>query len=145
MYLNQIVLRDVQGNLVVLRVGDELVEPGIPFTHKRTYVGPIGPGRRDVLDVPKGQRPQFVYLQLIPNWQRLIVGERGPDDSYGQSLAQRRARQAVMQGGPNKALGPNCEHYSSFVRTGEPRSPQLRLWGGLATAVVIALLAVNGN
>ena len=51
----------ITGQFVILKVGDELVVPGLP-QHKMRYVGPIGPSGEDVLDPPKGQAARFVHF-----------------------------------------------------------------------------------
>ena len=116
--------RNVNRKLVVLRIGDELVEPGFP-AHKRAYVGPIGPYGEDVVDAPKGQPARFVHFASIPNKELLIVGERGPENQYEQMCVQARAREVVTNSVVNRWAGPNCEHVSSYIRSGNPASPQL--------------------
>ena len=139
MYLNQIILKSLEDEFVVPRIGDELVEPGLP-AHKRSYVGPIGPNGEDVVDPVKGQPAQFVQLKSIPNWQHLLVGERGPKDCYRQDRAQERAWEVVTNGVVNRTLGPNCEHITSYIRTGGPKSSQLMFWGGVAAAVAFGVM-----
>jgi hypothetical protein len=144
MYLNQIILKNLNGEPIFLRAGDELVQPGIP-AHKRAYVGPIGPYGEDVVDPAKGQAPRFVHLHSIPNWQQFLVGERGPEDWQSRMQVQARAHEVVSNGVVNRTLGPNCDHITSYIRNGKPESPQLKFWGGIAVGVafcaVIAAIA----
>jgi hypothetical protein len=145
MYVNQIVLKNLQGELVAPRVGDELMEPGLPAAHKRSYVGPIGLYGENVVDPAKGQAARLVHLYSIPNWQQLIVCERGPEDWDAQARVQERAREVLANGVVNRTLGPNCEHISSYIRAGSPKSPQLRFWGGVAAVVAFGLLLANAD
>ncbi len=145
MDLNQVVLKNLNGEPVVLRVGDELVEPGIPAAHKRSYVGPMGPYGQNVVDPAKGQVPQMVHLHSILNWQQLLVGERGPEGWDARAQVQSRALEVLENRVVNRTLGPNCEHICSYIRTGRPKSPQLRFWGGVAAIVAFCLLAKKGR
>lgn len=129
-------------NQIVLRVGDELVEPGL-FAHKMVYVGPIGPNGEDVLDPAKGQPARLVGFYSIPNWQALRPGQRGPESWQEQMLLQARAREVVRNGVVNRTLGPNCEHITSYVRTAKPESPQLRIAGGVA-AIGLLFIGLGG-
>ena len=133
--------RNVNRKLVVLRIGDELVEPGFP-AHKRAYVGPIGPYGEDVVDPAKGQAARFVHFELIPNKEQLIVGERGPENQYEQMQVQARAREVVANSVVNYTAGPNCDHITSYIRNGNPISPQLR--AGMGVGVVLGLLWLFG-
>ena len=121
-------------------MGDELVVPGIP-QHKMIFVGAIGTLGENVVDPAKGQTARLVHLHSIPNWQQLIVGERGPEDWNAQVQVQERAWEVLENRVVNRTLGPNCEHISSYIRTGEPKSPQLAFWGVAAAAVVGLMLA----
>lgn len=132
--MNQRTLKSVSGEFVVLRIGDELVEPGFP-AHKREYVGPIGPYREDVVDPAKGQSARFVHFDLIPNKEQLLVGERGPGNQYDQMRVQARAREVVANSVVNRTGGPNCEHISSYIRNGNPASPQLKFAIGAVLAI----------
>jgi hypothetical protein len=134
----QIVLRDATGKLVVVRIGDELIVEGLP-AHKMRYVGPIGPFGEDVVDPPKAQAARFVHLTSIPKWERLRVGERGPEpwDLRGQQAVQARARQIVANRVVNQPLGPNCEHIGTQIARGNPKSPQLRAAVGVGLAIII--------
>lgn len=139
MYLQDpIPLKDSNGQSAVVRVGDELVQRGIP-AHKMTYVGPVGPTGEDVVDAPKAQVARFVRLAEIPAWHELVVGKRGPDvwDVAGQRAVQTRAHRVVSAAVLNRPAGPNCEHIGSYVRDGNPESPQLRAVAGLALALVV--------
>ncbi len=142
MYLNQVFLNNLQCEPVVLRIGDELVVPGLP-AHKVVFVGTIGPYGENVVDPAKRQAARLVHLHSIPNWQQLLVGERGPEDWDGQAQVQERAWEVLENGVVNRALGPNCEHICSYIRAGRPKSPQLRFWGGLAAVVAFGLLLAN--
>src|SRR5215472_24737 len=95
-----------------LRIGDELVERGL-FAHKMTYVGPIGPWGEDVLDPAKGQQARFVHSYSIPTWERLRLGQRGPESWQEQQRVQARAHEVVANRVANRTLGPNCEHICS--------------------------------
>lgn len=142
MYLmSQRVLKNVNGEFVVPRIGDELVEPGFP-AHKRAYVGPIGPCGEDVVDPAKGQPARFVHFASIPNKEQLIVGERGPENQYEQMCVQNRAREVVANSMVNRWAGPNCEHISSYIRNGNPVSPQLKV--GVGVGVFVGLLWLFG-
>jgi hypothetical protein len=143
-YLYQIVLKNLHGEPVALRPGDELVEPGLP-AHKRVYVGPIGPDGEDVVDPVKARAALLVHLQSIPNWQYLLVGERGPEDWNAQVQVQDRAWDVVTKGVVNRTLWPNCEHICSYIRTGQAKSPQLRFWGGVAAAVAVGVILGNSD
>jgi|SRR5579862_5182981 len=124
-------------NEIILRVGDELIRPWGLFAHKLTYVGPIGPFGEDVLDAPNGQRAQLRHFHSIPNAEQLQVGARGPEDYWQQIQVQARAREVLAKGIVNRLFGPNCEHISSYVRTGKSESPQLRVSVGLAAVLVL--------
>jgi len=128
---------------IILRVGDELVEPEL-FAHKMLYVGPIGPYGEDVLDPAKGQPARFVHSCSIPNWGQLRVCQRGPESWREQMFVQARAREVVANGVVNRTFGPNCEHITSYVRTGKPESPQLRIAGGVA-ALALLLFGLGGG
>jgi hypothetical protein len=130
------IAKSVDGRVVALLVGDELVVPGLP-QHKMRYVGPIGPRGEDVVDPAKGQAAQFVHLDLIPNREQLVVGERGTANRYEQAAIQVRARQVVENGIVNRTLVRNCEHIGSHIRHGKPDSPQLKVAAGLALAAGI--------
>ena len=140
MYLDQIVLKNLQGELVVPRVGDELIERGFP-AHKRVFVGAVGSYGENVVDPAKRQSACLVHLQSIPNWEQLIVGQRGPEDWGGQVQVQARACEVLTNGVVNRTLGPNCEHICSYIRTGKAESPQLKVAAGLGIAAVIFLWA----
>jgi hypothetical protein len=131
--------KDVTRKLVTLRIGDELIEPGFP-AHKRAYVGPIGPYGEDVVDPAKGQSARLVHFVSIPNKEKLIVGERGPENQYEQMCVQARARAIVAHGVVNHPAGPNCEHISSFVRNGNPTSPQLTVAVGVGVVALLVCL-----
>jgi len=135
MYLNQILLKHAKGETVALRVGDELFLPGLP-AHTMVFVGALGPLSENVVDPAKRQAARLVQLHSIPNWQQLLVGERGPEDWNAQSEVQARAWEVLQNGVVNRTLGPNCEHISSYIRTGKAKSPQLRFWGSIAAAAV---------
>jgi hypothetical protein len=143
MYLTQIFLNNANGETVALRVGDELVVPGLP-AHKVVFVAAIGPLAENVVDPAKGQTARLVHLASIPNWQQLVVGERGPEDWNAQAQVQARAREVLQNGVVNRTLWPNCEHICSYIRTGRAKSPQLRFWGGVAAIVAFGLL-VSGK
>jgi hypothetical protein len=133
-------LKNLRGELVVLRVGDELVVPGIP-QHKMIFVGAIGPFGENVVDPAKGQTVRLVHLHSIPNWEQFIVGERGPEDWGAQAQVQERAWEVLENRVVNRTLGPNCEHICSFIRTAVAKSPQLAFWGIAAAAAVGIMLA----
>lgn len=122
----------------ILRAGDELVEAGL-VAHKMVYVGAIGPYGEDVVNPAKGQPPRFVHSCSIPNWAQLRVGKRGPESWQEQRLVQARAREVVANAVVNRTLGPNCEHITSYIRTGKPESPQLRVAGGVGVLALIFL------
>jgi hypothetical protein len=144
MYLDQIVLSNLNGELVVLRAGDELVLPGLP-AHKVVFVGGIGQCGENVVDPAKRQAARLVHLHSLPNWQQLLVGERGPEDWDAQALVQERAWEVLENGVVNRTLGPNCEHICSYIRTGKAKSPQLRFWGGVAAVVAFGLLLARAD
>jgi hypothetical protein len=125
--------------LETLLVGDELVVPGIP-QHKMRYVGPIGPNGEDVVDPAKGQRARFVYYDLLPNPDQLVLGERGTTDWNEALQIQARAREVVRLRVVNRWLDQNCEHIGFYIRHGKPKSPQLRFWGGVAAAAALIFL-----
>lgn len=131
-------LKTRTGEEVFLLPGDELIQSGIP-EHKRTYVGPIGPNGEDVVNPAKGQPVRFEYLTLIPNWEELVVGARAQEDAYFE--VQQRALWVVNEGIINQTLKQNCEHITSYIRTGKAESPQLQAIG-LAAGFVGAALAV---
>jgi hypothetical protein len=144
MYLSQIFLMNAKGESVLLRVGDELVVPGLP-AHKLVFVGAIGPLGENVVDPAKRQAAQLVHLQSIPNWQQLLVDERGPEDWNAQAQVQARAWEVLENRVVNRPLGPNCEHICSYIRAGRPKSPQLRFWGGVAVFATAALLLARAK
>jgi hypothetical protein len=137
----QIVLRSVAGEPVVVRIGDELVVPGIP-SHKMRYVGPLGPFGEDVVDPVKGQSVRLIHFSSIPNKEQLFVGERGPENVDEQVQVQRRALEVVSKGVLNQAFGPNCEHISSYIGKGMPESPQLAV-GLLAFGALLLCFIAN--
>lgn len=138
MYPYQVILRNVKGESVFLRIGDELIVPGIP-AHTMVFVGTMGVCGENVVDPAKGQAARLVHLHFIPNWEQLVVGERGPVDWSAQLQVQMRAREVLARGVVNRTLGSNCEHICSYIRTGKSDSPQLRFWGGLAAATAFGL------
>jgi hypothetical protein len=123
---------------IPLRVGDELVVPGL-VAHKITYVGPIGAYGEDVLDPAKGQPARLTHFSSVPNRERIQLGQRGPESWHGQLLVQARAREIVAKSVVNNTFGPNCEHITSYVRTGTPDSPQLRAGVGIALLALIIM------
>jgi hypothetical protein len=130
---------------VPLRIGDELRIPGLP-THVMTYVGPLGPYGEDILDAPKKGVATLVCSGTVLNQPGRIVylGQRGPESWQEQQAVRQRALQAI--GVANKALGPNCEDISSFVRTGKPESPQRVGFLVLASLVgVVAALSARSS
>jgi len=133
-----------EGNkqVVDLLVGDELIVPGIP-QHKMRYVGPIGPCGEDVVDPAKGQPARYVHFHLIPNRDKLLVGERGTSDRRESTEIQNRARDVVERGVLNKTLFPNCEHIGSYIRHGKPESPQLKAAVGLGVAAALIFLLLK--
>jgi hypothetical protein len=133
-------MNKMNDNVAILRPGDELVHPGLP-AHKRVFVGAIGLSGENVMDPLKAQTAQLVHLHSIPNWQQLLVSERGPEDVFKQAQVQQRAWKVVTESIMNRALWPNREHICSYVRTGKAESPQLRFWGGVsAAAAAVALI-----
>src|ERR1700737_4377933 len=84
-----VVLKSVSGEPFVLRVGDELVELGLP-AHKRVYVGPMGPYGENVVDPAKAQAARLVHLNSIPNWQQLLVVSFGLAGARLGTQAERR-------------------------------------------------------
>jgi hypothetical protein len=128
-------------NVVILRPGDELVQPGLP-AHKRVFVGAIGLSGENVLDPVKAQTAQLVHLHSIPDWQQLLVGARGPEDVFEQAQVQQRAWKVVTESIMNRTLWPNSEHICSYIRTGKAESPQLRFWGGVAAAAAAAVAQI---
>ena len=130
------IAKHINGERVVLLVGDELIRPGIP-QHKMRYVGPIGPYGEDVVDPPKGQPTRFVHLDVIPDRDQLVVGERGTTDWYEAQQIQARALDIVRRGVVNHWLWPNCEHIGSHIRHGKAESPQLRIAAGVGVAVLL--------
>jgi hypothetical protein len=132
-------MNKMNGNVAILRPGDELVQPGLP-AHKRVFVGAIGLSGENVIDPVEAQTTQLVHLHSIPNWQQLLVGERGPEDVFVQAQVQQRAWKVVTESIVNRTLWSNREHICSYIRTGKAESPQLRSWGGVAAAVAVALI-----
>lgn len=126
-----------------LRIGDELIEQAGLIEHKMVYVGPLGLNGEDVLNPAKGSQVQLVSFYTVPNWRNLRLGKRGPESYLEQTQIQERARQVLLNRTVNRTLGPNCEHISSYVRTGKIESPQLKFWGGAAAvaAALVCLLA----
>jgi hypothetical protein len=122
---------------MTLRIGDELRIPGLP-EHVMTYIGRLGPLGEDVLDAPKGQSARLTFSSSLPLITR--VGKRGPETWIEQQGVQRRAFQVL--GTPYSLLQSNCEHISSFVRTGKMGSPQL-LGAALLAGIGVLLLAVK--
>jgi hypothetical protein len=131
-------------NEIILRVGDELVEPGL-FAHKMIYVGSIGPCGEDVLNPAKGQLVRFIHSYSIPNWERVRVGQRGPESWQEQLFVQARAREVVANSVVNRTFGPNCEHIVSYVRAGKPESPQLQVGISLASIFALAFLVLGAT
>jgi hypothetical protein len=144
MYLNQIFLLNVKGEIVALRAGDELMAPGLPV-HKVVFVGAIGPLGENVIDPAKRQAARLIHLTSIPNWENLRVGERGPEDLGAQTLVQTRAWEVLENRVVNRPLGPNCEHICSYIRAGSAKSPQLRFWGGVAVFATAALILAKAK
>jgi len=138
------VAKHVSGQLVHLLVGDELIVPGLP-QHKMRYVGPIGSGGEDVVDPAKGQPARLVHFNFIPNRHLLLVGERGTTDWNETLQIQARACDVVERGVVNLTLHQNCEHIGSYIRHGEPESPQLKFWVGTAAAVAIGFAIFGGR
>jgi hypothetical protein len=132
-------MNKMNGNVVIFRPGDELVQPGLP-AHKRVFVGAIGLSGENVVDPVRAHTAQLVHLHSIPNWQQLLVGERGTEDVFHQIQVQQRAWEVVTQSVVNRTLWPNGEHICSFIRTGKADSPQPRFWGGVAAAAAVALM-----
>jgi hypothetical protein len=126
---------------VFLLVGDELVRPGIP-QHKLRYVGPVGLYGEDVVDPAKGRPAQFVHLELIPDRDQLLIGERGTTDWIEAFQIQGRARDVVARGVVNRTFDQICEHIGSYIRHGKPESPQLTL--GIGVGLTLLLLWVFG-
>lgn len=128
-----------------LRVGDELIEQVGPVAHKMVYVGPLGLDGGDVLNPAKGMAVQLVSLYALPNWRSFRIGARGPEDCYEQAQVQGRARQVLQNRTVNQTFGPNCEHISSFVRTGKTESPQLKFWVGAVVVAALIYVFSHGN
>ena len=127
-----------------LRIGDELIEQVGPITHKMVYVGPLGLDGGDVLNPAKGTEVQLVSIYALPNRQNIHIGARGPESCFEQAQVQERARQILAKRMANQTLGPNCEHISSYVRTGKTESPQLKFWGSaLFVAALICLFRLR--
>jgi hypothetical protein len=95
-------------------------------------VSPLGPNGEDVLDAPKNGVAQLIHFAHIKH--RVRLGKRGPESWREQQAVRQRA--LLTLGTPNRPLGPNCEHISSFVRAGKAESPQL------AAATILSLLTV---
>jgi hypothetical protein len=132
-------MNKINGDVMILRPGDELVQPGLP-AHKRVFVGAIGLSGENVIDPVKAQPAQLVHLHSVPNWQQLLPGERGPEDVFEQAQVQQRAWKVVTESIVNRSLWPNCEQICSYIRTGKMESPQLSFWGGVAAAAAVALV-----
>jgi len=122
---------------VPLRIGDELLEPGLP-THVRTYVGPLGPYGEDVLDAPKNGVGQLIHFSQIKNRFRLA------------SVALNLGRSNRPFGNvPFKLLGHpepdllvlTVNTFHSYVRVGKAESPQLAGFAvvGVLVAGIIAV------
>jgi hypothetical protein len=144
MYINQLFLMNVKRETVALRVGDELMLPGLP-AHKVVFVGSIGPLGENVVDPAKRQAARLIHLTSIPNWEQLLVDERGPEDLEAQVRVQGRAWEILENRVMNRPLGPNCEHICSYIRAGSAKSPQLRFWGGVAVFATAALILAKAK
>jgi hypothetical protein len=144
MYFQEITLKNRAGQEVFLLPGDELVESGIP-EHKRSYVSPIGPNGEDVVNPVKGGAAVFEHLTLIPNWEKLVVGARAKEEDYFG--VRQRAIWVVDKGIINRTFGPNCEHITSYIRTGKQESPQLfgAFLVGAGVAALVALRAASAR
>lgn len=125
---------------IPLRVGDELRRAGLP-AHVMTYVGPLGPHGEDVLDAPKNCAAHLIHLAGALSQGPIFLGQRGPESWEEQREVRERA--LFVLGTVNNPFGPNCEHISSYVRTGISKSPQLGGFGILAL-VGAGLFAIAG-
>jgi hypothetical protein len=117
---------------VRLRIGTEVLQPMSPFGpyHKAPVVGYTPNGEEVVLDHPKGKQSHFRLLRDLAAEGPTFIGEAGPASLQERAVIQARAFQAA--GKPFDLLRWNCEHSSTFVRKGNPESPQLKFWGGVA-------------
>jgi hypothetical protein len=134
-------MNKMDSNVVILRPGDELIQLDLP-AHKRVFVGAIGLSGENVIDPVQAQIAQLVHLHSIPNWQQLLVGERGPEDVFEQAQVQQRAWKVVTESIMNRARWPNGEHICSYIRTGEVECSQPKFWAGVAAAVAAALALI---
>jgi hypothetical protein len=137
------VLKTIAGEDAVLRSGDILGKPGT--MHRVVFVGSMELEGQNVVDPTKGQAARLIHLHSIPNWQELRIFARGPEDGFAQAQVRERAWEVVTKGVKNYTLVSNCEHICSYIRTGEPESPQLKFWVGVAAAAAIVGWGLSGE
>jgi hypothetical protein len=115
-----------------LGIGTELLQKITPLgpIHKASVVGVAPDGEELVLDHPKGGASHFIPVKDFAAGTETFVGKRGPSSLAEQQAIQNRAVQAV--GTRYNVFARNCEHVSSFVRTGKAESPQLAIFVVLA-------------
>jgi hypothetical protein len=125
-----------------LKIGDELKMLVGAVTHVMTVVALLGGGDYLVLDAPKNGTACFKRLsELLASGQTIRLGRRGHDGWQEQQAVWQRANEVL--GSPNLLLRWNCEHISSYVRTGKAESPQLR--GFFAVVIGTAALFAIAN
>jgi hypothetical protein len=124
-----------------LGIGTELFQKITPLgpIHKASVVGFAPNGEELVLDHPKGGASHFVPVKDFVSGTETFIGKRGPSSLVEQQAIQKRAVQTV--GTRYNLIARNCEHVSSFVRTGKAESPQLAVCFLLALFVGVALIA----
>ena len=110
-----------------LGIGTELLQKITPLgpIHKASVVGFAPNGEELVLDHPKGGASQLVPLKDFVAGTETFIGKRGPSSVVEQQAITNRAAQTV--GTRYNIFARNCEHVSSFVRTGKAESPQLAI------------------
>jgi len=100
---------------------------------------PLAHTEKMLLTRLKVRPPDLFTLHRFRIGKQLIVGRaRGPENQYEQTCVQDRAREVVANNLVNRWAGPNCEHISSYIRNGNPVSPQLA--AGVGVGVVLGLL-----
>lgn len=125
-------------NIPRFGTGTELLQkitPLGPF-HKAAVVGVTANGEELVLDHPKGGTSHLLPVQDFLARTETFIGERGPSAPAERQAIIARAVNTV--GTPYDLLIRNCEHISSYVRTGKATSPQLGV--ALLLCVLLGLL-----
>src|SRR3972149_4739125 len=108
-------------------IGTQLLQPTSPLgpVHKEGGWGTAPNGEEVVLNHPKGQRSRFELVRDFVAGTPTYIGKRGPVSVQEQVAIQARAFQVA--GKPYDLVFWNCEHSSTFIRTGKPESLQLAI------------------